>query len=125
MGWLHVPRGQPDLTYNRIQDIHLRSNLFERWLGLARIEIQTAGGGGRPEMTLEGLQAYADVRDFLYACARRDDPTSFTTPQHALPAHGQTTDSTDLASTLREVAAELHLIRQLIEAERHKPKEPR
>jgi putative membrane protein len=41
------------LNYARIQDIHLRSNAMERWLGLARIEIQTASGSSNAGMTLQ------------------------------------------------------------------------
>src|ERR1700712_1100871 len=44
MKWGIIFRREVLLNYSRIQDIHLRSNLIERWLGLARIEIQTASG---------------------------------------------------------------------------------
>ena len=44
MKWGIIFRREVLLNYSRIQDIHLRSNLIERWLGLARIEIQTAAG---------------------------------------------------------------------------------
>jgi putative membrane protein len=48
MRWGIVFRREVLLNYSRIQDIHLRSNLIERWLGLARIEIQTASGSAKP-----------------------------------------------------------------------------
>ena len=48
MRWGIVFRRDVLLNYSRIQDIHLRSNLIERWLGLARIEIQTASGSAKP-----------------------------------------------------------------------------
>ena len=57
MRWGVLFRREINLTYARIQDIHLRSNVVERWLGLARIEVQTASGSAGAEMTLEGLRA--------------------------------------------------------------------
>ena len=39
-------RREINLTYARIQDIHLRSGIIQRWLGLANVEVQSAGGGG-------------------------------------------------------------------------------
>src|SRR6476646_4957219 len=44
MGWGILFRREIILNYTRIQDIHLQSNLIERWLGLARILVQTASG---------------------------------------------------------------------------------
>src|ERR1051325_2347885 len=44
MKWGILMRREIMLNYSRIQDIQLRSNVIERWLGLARIEIQTASG---------------------------------------------------------------------------------
>src|SRR5690242_8865955 len=39
MRWGILLRREIMLNYSRIQDIQLRSNVIERWLGLARIEI--------------------------------------------------------------------------------------
>lgn len=70
MAWGILFRREIHLTYSRIQDIHLVSNVVERWLGLARVQIQTASGSSKAEMVLEGLQEYGRVRDFLYARMR-------------------------------------------------------
>jgi len=40
-------RREINLTYARIQDIHLRSGFIQRWLGLANVQIQTASEIGR------------------------------------------------------------------------------
>ena len=95
------------LNYSRIQDIQLRSNVMERWLGLARIEIQTASGSAGSEMTIEGLLNFVDVRDFLYSRMRGarhldDAPQASAAPE-------------SLAGVLTEVAAEIRAIRQLVE----------
>lgn len=79
MRWGVLFRREISLTYSRLQDIHLASNLVERWLGLARIELQTASGSAKAEMTLEGLPDFAGIRDALYlrmrgASGRRSRP---------------------------------------------------
>jgi uncharacterized protein len=70
MQWGILFRRQISLTYARIQDIHLVSNLIERWLGLARIQIQTASGSASAEMTIEGVKQFETVRDYLYTRMR-------------------------------------------------------
>src|SRR5207342_2100019 len=54
MAWGILMRHEIMLNYSRIQDIQLHSNVIERWLGLTRIEVQTAAGASDSEMTLEG-----------------------------------------------------------------------
>lgn len=77
MSWGILFHRQIIINYARIQDIHLRSNIVERWLGLARVLVQTASGSAGAEMTLEGLQEFEAVRDFLYSKMRgvKDIPT--------------------------------------------------
>src|SRR5262249_47939740 len=53
MSWGILFRREINLTYARIQDIHLSSNIVERWLGLARIQVQTASGSSGAEMIIE------------------------------------------------------------------------
>jgi uncharacterized membrane protein YdbT with pleckstrin-like domain len=107
MAWGILLRREIMLNYSRIQDIQLRSNVVERWLGLARIEIQTASGSAGSEMTLEGITDHTAMRDFLYSRMRgaRD--------QHGVPATAASGES--LAAILTDVAGELRAIRQLIE----------
>jgi hypothetical protein len=66
MRWGILFRREISLTYARIQDIHLVSNVFERWLGLGRVQVQTASGQAGAEMTIEGLPDFEVVRDVLY-----------------------------------------------------------
>lgn len=54
------------LTYRRIQDIHVERNLIHRWLGLAKVSLQTASGTAGAEMALEGILRPEELRDFLY-----------------------------------------------------------
>jgi uncharacterized membrane protein YdbT with pleckstrin-like domain len=103
MKWGIIFRREVLLNYSRIQDIHLRSNLIERWLGLARIEIQTASGAASANMTLEGMEDPERMRDFLYSRMRG------TREQKA----GSADDP--LATVLHEIAGELRQIRALEE----------
>ena len=105
MSWGILLRREVMVNYSRIQDIHLRSNFVERWLGLARIEIQTASGSSGAELTLEGLADHEAMRDFLYSRMRG--------------AHGTPAPAAEpLAAVLGEIATELRAIRQKLE-QRH------
>jgi putative membrane protein len=70
MSWGLLWRREIFLTYARIQDIHLSRGLFERWLGLGTIHVQTASGSAGAEMAIVGLAQYEVVRDFLYTRMR-------------------------------------------------------
>jgi putative membrane protein len=121
MSWGILFRREIHLTYARIQDIHLNSNLVERWLGLARIEIQTASGSSKAEMTIEGVAAYEPLRDYLYGKmrgARHLDRAPAARPGRAQPEPAHSQDA-EVAAVLRSVAAELHALR--LEIERRAP----
>lgn len=66
MAWGVLFRREIYLTYQRIQDIHLTRNLFQRWFGLADVAVQTASGTSGAEMTIEGIRDPEALRDFLY-----------------------------------------------------------
>ena len=110
MRWGILFRREVNLTYARIQDIHLSSNLVERWLGLARVQVQTASGNAGAEMTIEGVLEYEALRDFLYAKMRGTRhpavPAGAGRPAALAPP-----ESAELAHTLREVASELRALR--------------
>ena len=109
MSWGILFRREVLLNYARIQDIHLQSNFVERWFGLARLLVQTASGSSSAEMTIEGLQEFEAVRDFLYSKMRGvKDPHHAAPVATPAPAGG---NEGELAGTLREVAAELRAIR--------------
>jgi putative membrane protein len=105
MRWGILFRREITLTYARIQDIHLTSNFIERWLRLARIQIQTASASASAEMTIEGLHEFEAMRDYLYSKMRG---------VRATPATPGSAPSNELASALREVAGELRAIREAL-----------
>ena len=71
-------RSEVNITYRRIQDIHLTNGLLQRWFGLATVSIQTAAGSASPEVTIEGVLEAEALRDFLYTKMRgvRDRATA-------------------------------------------------
>ncbi len=88
--WGLLFRREITLTYARIQDIHLVSNLVERWLGLGRVQIQTASGSAAAEITIEGLPDFEHVRDELYRRMR-----GARGPMHRQLADGATPAGSD------------------------------
>lgn len=108
--WGILFRREVSLTYARIQDIHLTSNVVERWLGLAKVQVQTASGSARAELTLEGLASAEATRDFLYARMRG-------AKDHAPAAGPDATRSADaVTAALLDVAAEVRALRLALAA---------
>lgn len=70
MSWGLLFHKEIYLTYRRIQDIHVTRNLVERWLGLAKVPIQTASGTSGATMKIEGIRNPEPLRDFLYGRMR-------------------------------------------------------
>jgi putative membrane protein len=119
MRWGILFRREIVLSYARFQDIHLSSNVVERWLGLARIEIQTASGSAKAEMTIEGLLEFEAIRDFLYRRMRGHQgvfsQVQQTTAGVAASAGRLTAGAAEeIAGALREVARELRGIREAL-----------
>ncbi len=110
MRWGILFRREVNLTYARIQDIHLRSNFVERWLGLAKIQIQTASGSAGAEITIEGIKEYEALRNFLYSKMRGTKTASIN--KELSNQSSPVTANNELVSTLQDVARELRLLRE-------------
>jgi putative membrane protein len=115
--WGILFRREVSLTYARIQDIHLTSNLVERWLGLGRVQVQTASGNAAAELTIEGLPDYERVRDELYVRMRGArglnagvaETARSEGPSEDLPVSG---DLAEVARALNIAVQELRAIRE-------------
>jgi len=119
MRWGILFRREIVLSYARFQDIHLSSNVVERWLGLARIEIQTASGSAKAEMTIEGLLEFEAIRDFLYSRMRGHragvDRARQPIPASSASAGPQSSEALkEVAEALRELAVEVRGIREAL-----------
>ena len=124
--WGVLFRREVNLSYARIQDLHLTSGLIQRWLGLADVQVQTASGSATPELVIEGFPNHEAIRDFLYArmrgtqgqpALRSRQTAPAPAPSHAPPASPNAALSTQdgLAAALHEVAAELRATRTALE----------
>ncbi len=69
MGYGVLFRREMQLTYQRMQDIHLSQNILERWLGIGTVTIQTAGASGG-DLVISGVKDFEAIRDYLYARMR-------------------------------------------------------
>ena len=116
-------RSEINLTYARIQDIHLRSNLIQRWFGLANVQIQTASGSAGAEMVIEGFKEFEAIRDFLYSKMRgshdpKNPPADVTVLDQASAAVTVgAAPNTDLLSLLGGIRDELRRTRELLESD--------
>jgi putative membrane protein len=108
MKWGLLFKKEVNLTYSRIQDIHLISGIIQRWLGLADIKIQTASGNAEAEMTIEGLTCSEELRDFLYSKMRG----TRNAPANAEIASREGISELEL---LREIRDELSKVRHALE----------
>lgn len=119
MRWGILFRREVSLTYARIQDIHLASNVVERWLDLGRIQVQTASGSASAELTIEGIPEIEELRNFLYermrgARDRRGSTSQLSTSGLTEPSEGL---GDALTAALVETAAEMRAIREILEAQ--------
>lgn len=113
-------RREINLTYARIQDIHLRSGLLQRWLGLANVQVQTASGSSGPELTIEGFKQFEVIRDFLYTRMRGYQKTPARTesqPTGGPNQSGAAADANEVLSLLTGIRDELRRTRELVESQ--------
>lgn len=112
MSWGLLWRKEINLTYARIQDIHVSRGIIERWLGLATVQIQTASGSGSAEMSIVGILEFESLRDFLYTKmrgARFGEPELITSDSTASDSQQEDDVATLLLTEIRD---EIRLMRQ-------------
>ena len=120
MSWGILFRREIIVNYARIQDIHLKSNIVERWLGLARILVQTASGSSAAEMTIEGIREFEALRDFLYS-RMRGVKDALHPATAAVPGPADTASPHEVVAALRETASELRALREELARRRPGP----
>ena len=120
-------RREINLTYARIQDIHLRSGFIQRWLGLADIQIQTASGSAGAELVIEGFKEFEAIRDFLYTRMRgyqRDATSTAATGAQAvrsLPTPATVDGEEEMVPLLLNIRDEIRRTRELLEQRSGRP----
>jgi putative membrane protein len=116
--WGILFRREIHLTYKRIQDIHVKRGIVERWLGIATVDVQTASGSSSAELSLEGMDDYEAVRDYLYGRRRGhvDAPTGGGAAKGAPgDAPGDAVRGAELIGLLNEIRDELTATREALE----------
>lgn len=116
-------RREVNLTYARIQDIHLRSGLLQRWLGLATIQIQTASGSSGAELAIEGFKEFEMIRDFLYTRMRgyQESRTEKGHPAVVGAANASGMEGDEALRLLKSIRDELRRSRELLETRQGGP----
>lgn len=113
VSWGLLWRKETYLTYARIQDIHVTRNIFERWLGLGTVEIQTASGSAAAAESIVGVRQFNEIRNYLYAHMRG----------HRTQARGSSDSGTFVESpidaALMGIRDELRAARTILEERRH------
>jgi uncharacterized membrane protein YdbT with pleckstrin-like domain len=102
-------RSEVNITYARIQDIHLKSGLLQRWFGLANVEIQTAAGSSSAEVVIEGFKEFEAIRDFLYTRMRGYQAKKS-------PGAAEPSANSEVVSLLLTIRDELQRTRETLEA---------
>jgi uncharacterized protein len=106
-------RHETNVAYRRIQDIHLTSGIIQRWLGLATVSIQTAGGSSTAEVTIDGVLEAEALRDYLYTKMRGvRDGAHVAAPVPEGAGGGETPDETlalltEIRDSLRQLETRL------------------
>jgi putative membrane protein len=101
MSWGLLFHREVYLTYRRIQDIHVNRNIVERWMGLAKVPIQTASGTSGPTMKIEGIRNPEPLRDFLYERMRGAKEDAGLLPSGASTANEVLELLTEIRDALR------------------------
>lgn len=104
LAWGILFRREVQLTYRRIQDIHVTRNIIQRWMGLATVEIQTASGNAAATMKIEGVLEADALRDFLYSQMRG--------ARHDEEVEPQTAIADEALTLLREIRDEVRSLRR-------------
>ncbi|MGF1573336.1 MAG: PH domain-containing protein [Sumerlaeia bacterium] len=117
MSWGILWKKQVNLTYKRIQDIHVTAGVLQRWLGLADLHIQTASGSSQAEMKLEGLLEYKVVQEFIYRKMRgnEDVATAGRGPVAPVASVANLEQERKMMEALSGIQGELRASRQLME----------
>jgi membrane protein YdbS with pleckstrin-like domain len=109
-------RREVNVTYARIQDIHLSSGIIQRWLGLADVQIQTASGTAGAELTIEGFHQSEAIRDFLYSRMRgARDRAHAPLPPPPVPGSAGAAANDEVVKLLLGIRDELKQTRELLE----------
>jgi putative membrane protein len=117
--WGLLFRREINLTYARVQDIHVRSGIIQRWLGLADLMVQTAASSSGPELTIEGFREHHAIRDFLYTRMRglrgKGAQVRASVAELAAPSEQAGAAQSELVRVLEDIRDELRMTREALD----------
>lgn len=119
------------MTFANVQNLTVKQGPLQRLLGIADLEVRTAGGGGGGEggkhaageslheAYFRGVDDAAEIRDLVRERVRRFRDTGLGDPDDApaLPPGGEAADA-ELAAAARELLAEARALRSAATAGR-------
>jgi Bacterial PH domain len=119
------------LTLANVQDVRIQQGPLQRLLGLADVELRTAGGGEAPAghagagaagandlhlARFRGVDNAEAIRDLVVDRMKRARGAGLGDPDDAPPAAPDSGTSTDLLAAARELAIEAALLRAAVHA---------
>jgi uncharacterized membrane protein YdbT with pleckstrin-like domain len=119
------------MTFANVQQVGIRQNPIQRWLGIADVEVRTAGGGQKKEDhdrdddhhvgVLRGVSDAEAIRDLVqdrlkhYKDSGLGDPDHHTPAPALRPAAPSALGSTELAAAAAALRDEARALRQTLE----------
>lgn len=90
---------------NRVHSIQIQQPLLQRWFGIAQVVIETAGGGGKPEVVMRAvsLQEARHIQDL----ARKVEPEESIEETAPAPLESSASSEPERQQQLPAVAAQL------------------
>jgi membrane protein YdbS with pleckstrin-like domain len=107
------------VPYNRITNVDISQGPIARSLGIASLNVHTAGysagsgAGGAPELKILGVERFEELRDIIMGFVRSKEPVAIET--YEKPRKPSEPKGEDVSS---RILAELTRIRELMEKER-------
>jgi membrane protein YdbS with pleckstrin-like domain len=119
------------MTFANVQQVGIRQNPIQRWLGIADVEVRTAGGGQKKEDherssdhhigVLRGVTDAEGIRDLVQDRLRHYKDSGLGDPDHHAPAPAvrpaarSAVESADLASAAAALRDEARALRRALE----------
>ena len=114
--WGILFRREVHLTYKRVQDIHVKRNFVERWLGIGTVEVQTASGSSSSELSFEGIREFDALREFLYRRMRGHETARAVGEATAVAGQPAPASHAEVVALLRSIQTELEATRRALES---------
>lgn len=114
------------MSFANVQQVEIRQGPLQRFLGLADVQVRSAGGGGDPSAqahggtqeaslhvgTFEGVENAVEIRDLILERLRKFREAGLGDPEEA--RHAPSTGASDTADAIRVLLDETRALRQTL-----------